>query len=68
MEHELREEIDVNLNSVISLVWPIEEFFKTFGAEISCTNVVLSFGDYCVHNTIIVTLLCAPKFIKLCIM
>ena len=28
MEHELREEIAVNLNSVISLVQPIEEFFK----------------------------------------
>ena len=41
MEHELREEVDVNLNSVISLVWPIEEFFKTFGGEISCTNIVL---------------------------
>ena len=41
MEHELREEIAVNLNSVISLVQPIEEFFKVFWGKSSSTNIVL---------------------------
>jgi len=41
MEHELREEIAVNLNSVISLVQPIGEFFKIFWGKISSTNIVV---------------------------